>query len=78
MKPETFSELGKACLNIAVGLFLVGIAQPYLSAITGKESYESLKKIAPSIWEYALPGFLLFGILGVILLNTGGKKDDSK
>ena len=76
MKPETYTELGKACLNIAVGLFLVGIAQPYLSALSmGKKSIE---KIASSIFQYALPGFLLFGILGVILLNIGGKRDDSQ
>ena len=76
MKPETYTELGKACLNIAVGLFLVGIAQPYLSALSmGKKSIE---KIASAIFQYALPGFLLFGILGVILLNIGGKRDDSQ
>ena len=76
MRPGTFSELGKACLNIAVGLFLVGIAQPYLLAFAiGKGSVE---KIAPSIWKYALPGFLIFIVLGAILLNIGGKNDDSK
>ncbi len=31
MRPETYAELGKACLNIAVGLVIVGILQPYLS-----------------------------------------------
>lgn len=76
MRPVAYSELGKACLNIAVGLFLVGIAQPYLSAIGAGNG--SIEKIASSIWKYALPGFLLFGVLGVSLLNIGGKNDDSK
>ena len=31
MRPETYAELGKACLNIAVGLVIVGILQSYLS-----------------------------------------------
>jgi len=31
VKPETYSELGKSSLNIAVGLVIVGILQPYLS-----------------------------------------------
>lgn len=75
MRPETYSELGKACLNIAVGLFLVGIAQPYLAASTGKTFLETVN---PSVWRIALPGFLLFGVLGVILLNVGGRNDDSK
>ena len=60
MKPETYTELGKACLNIAVGLFLVGIVQPFLSG-TGT-------------WKILVlsgTGFLLFALLGSILLNRG-------
>ncbi|AKS24093.1 hypothetical protein ABH19_10620 [Leptospirillum sp. Group II 'CF-1'] len=65
MRPETYSELGKACLNIAVGLFLVGIAQPIL---TGK----AIVRMEELSW----PLFLIFVLGGAILLNKGGKNDD--
>ena len=67
VKPETYTELGKACLNIAVGLFLVGIVQPILSgkAILAMEGIS---------WGL----FLFFGTAGVILLNKGGLKNDDQ
>ena len=45
MKPGTFLELGKACLNIAVGLFLVGIANPIYRHL--ERGMDSSKKFLP-------------------------------
>lgn len=67
MKPETYTELGKACLNIAVGLFLVGILQPIL---TGK----AIVRMEELSW----PLFLIFVLGGAILLNKGGSKNDNQ
>ena len=65
MKPGTYSELGKACLNIAVGLVIVGILQPYLS-----------KKSTLQGSSLILAGILITLLMGVILLNKGGQKND--
>jgi hypothetical protein len=67
MRPETYAELGKACLNIAVGLFLVGIVQPILSG----------KTVLP-MEELSWGLFLFFGTAGVILLNKGGSNNDNQ
>ena len=67
MRPETYTELGKACLNISVGLFLVGIVQPILSG-----------KAVLSMEELSWGLFLFFGTAGVILLNKGGLKNDDQ
>ena len=67
MRPETYSELGKACLNIAVGLVIVGILQPYLSKqATLQES------------SLILIGILITVLMGVILLNKGGSKNGNQ
>ena len=67
MRPETYAELGKACLNIAVGLFLVGIIQPILSG-----------KAIVRMEELSWPLFLIFVFGGAILLNKGGLKNDDQ
>ena len=67
MKPETYSELGKSYLNIAVGLVIVGILQPYLS-----------KKATLQGSSLILAGILITLIMGVILLNKGGEKNDNQ
>jgi len=67
VKPETYTELGKACLNIAVGLFLVGILQPIL---TGK----AIVRMEELSW----PLFLIFVLGGATLLNKGGSKNDNQ
>ena len=56
MRLETYAELGKACLNIAVGLFLVGIIQPILSG-------KAIVRMEALSW----PLFLIFVVGGVIL-----------
>ena len=63
MKPETYAELGKACLNIAVGLVIVGILQPILS-----------KQATLQGSLLILFGILFTVIMGVILLNKGEKR----
>ena len=67
MKPETYSELGKSYLNIAVGLVIVGIFQPYLS-----------KKATLQGSSLILAGILITLIMGVILSNKGGEKNDNQ
>ena len=67
MRLETYAELGKACLNIAVGLVIVGILQPYLSKqATLQES------------SLILIGILITVLMGVILLNKGGRKNGNQ
>lgn len=67
MRPETYAELGKACLNIALGLVIVGILQHYLSKqATLQES------------SLILIGILITVLMGVILLNKGGRKNGNK
>ena len=67
MRLETYAELGKACLNIAVGLVIVGILQPYLS-----------KQATLQGASLILAGILITLIMGVILLNKGGEKNDNQ
>ena len=67
MRAEAYLELGKACLNIAVGLFLVGILQPILTG-----------KAVVRMEELSWPMFLIFVLGGVILLNKGGSKNDDQ
>ena len=67
MKPEANMELGKACLTITTGVFLLGIIQPMLSG----QAEIRMEKLSLML-------VLLFGGAGVILLNKGGTNNDNK
>ena len=65
MRPETYAGLGKACLNIAVGLVIVGILQPYLS-----------KQATLQGSSLVLIGILITILMGVLLPSKQGRKKE--
>jgi len=58
VKPKTYEELGKASLAISVSWFVFGIIQPTFS-----NKFSTISAII------AFLGFLIFAILGIILLE---------
>ena len=63
IEPETFKELGKLSYTIAAAWAVFGIIQPFFS-----------DQISVSKAVIAGIGFVLFLVLGIILLNEGSKK----
>ena len=63
---ETCAEIGKACLNLAVGVFLVGIFQPYL---------KPQNQVDLNTLGIAGLFFSLFGAIGIVCINKGGTQN---
>jgi len=61
VRAKTFEELGKASLTVSVAWIVFGIIQPIFS---GRFSIQGA--------IVALLGFLLFGTIGVFLLERSG------
>jgi len=60
------NELGKTFLNIAVAIFIFVFLQPFVKG-----------ELNISLIIYTLIGFIIFVVLGSLLLYFGGNKDDT-